>query len=413
MEEQPMGERMSCSKCGAPILVRTALKTNGLCMPCKGGYRESIEAGKRYAQERRDALERRERDRTEADLRLWSSLIEQVHYSPAGFDGLSHSQKLYFAVGGLERHVCNGGFHQYFLNDAGSYYAYAEEGLIAIGAFQTLELLREAKEMLFSAGPVPATIDERRRALFPRGEEGDLEIPKWIKSIEARLDDPRLDDLVRRYWVDSEGVGLRMKALARDCGLITNAGGDSGLYSDLYEHVDVIGDISRAIKDAFFPPDTFTGPAASETNYWYSSVLSSLGEAPLWRRSPDAEETWRFTYIGSWGGTRTATLSIHCTGAGSVRYKCLGVDQVLSTQASANQVFSFFDMLRRAEFWDAPTEIRTEGCDGAQWLLEGIKEGRYHLVARWSPGFESQAPQILAFAKACRLLLEYAGEPGE
>jgi hypothetical protein len=116
----------------------------------------------------------------------------------------------------LERHVCNGGFLQYFLNDSGSYYAYAEEGLIAIGAFQTLELLREAKEVLFSSDSVPATIDERRRELFPRNKEGDLEMLMWIEA--------RLDNLVRRYWVDSEGVGLRMKAFARGCGFITDAG---------------------------------------------------------------------------------------------------------------------------------------------------------------------------------------------
>ena len=30
-------------------------------------------------------------------------------------------------------------------------------------------------------------------------------------------------------------------------------------------------------------------------------------------------------------------------------------------------------------------EERTDGVDGAQWLVEGIKDGRYHLVDRWSP----------------------------
>jgi len=96
-------------------------------MPCKGGYRVSIEEGKRYIRAER------ERRLTDPYRKLWVSLVEKVYQSPTGFDGLSHPQKLYFAVGLLEGDVYNGGFHQYFFNDSGSYYAYAEEGLIAVG----------------------------------------------------------------------------------------------------------------------------------------------------------------------------------------------------------------------------------------------------------------------------------------
>jgi|SRR5450631_1380688 len=138
-------------------------------MPCKGGYRESIEEGKRYIREER------ERMLTDPYRKLWVSLVELVYHSPSAFDGLSHSQKLYFAVRLLEGDVNNGGFHQYFFNDAGSYYAYAEEGLIAVGAFQTLELLLEAKGVLFPSAPVPISIAERRRAL-----------PSYLKTIRQR-----------------------------------------------------------------------------------------------------------------------------------------------------------------------------------------------------------------------------------
>jgi hypothetical protein len=176
-------------------------------MPCKGGYRESIEEGKRQIREER------ERTLTDPYRRLWVSLVEQVHHSPTGFDGLSHPQKLYFAVGLLELDVYNGGFHQYFFNDSGSYYTFAEEGLIALGAFQTLELLQEAKEVLLPSVSVPVNIGERRRAL-PSYPEGNSLTPKWSK---------KLDDLDKRYWADSEGITLRLEAFARNHGLISNA----------------------------------------------------------------------------------------------------------------------------------------------------------------------------------------------
>jgi Domain of unknown function (DUF4375) len=126
-EGSPVSQKLPCSKCGVPILESTAMRTNGLCMPCKGGYRESIEKGKRYIREER------ERRLTGPFRKLWVSLVEKVHQSPTGFDGLSHREKLYFAVGLLEGEVYNGGFHQYFFNNSGSYYSYAEEGLIALG----------------------------------------------------------------------------------------------------------------------------------------------------------------------------------------------------------------------------------------------------------------------------------------
>ena len=203
-----MSQKVPCSKCGVPILESTAMRTNGLCMPCKGGYRVSIEEGKRYIREER------ERRLTDPYRKLWVSLVEKVYQSPTGFDGLSHPQKLYFAVGLLEGDVYNGGFHQYFFNDSGSYYAYAEEGLIAVGAFQTLELLQEAKETLFPGVPVPVKTAERRHS-FPSHPEGSLSTPKWSE---------KLDDLNKRFWADSEGVAIRFEAFARNHELISNKG---------------------------------------------------------------------------------------------------------------------------------------------------------------------------------------------
>jgi hypothetical protein len=176
-------------------------------MPCKGGYRESIDEGKRHIGEQR------ERMLTDPYRKLWVSLAELVHRSPSGFDGLSHPQKLYFAVSLLEGDVYNGGFHQYFFNNAGSYYVYAEEGLIALGAFQTLELLQEAKDVLFPSIPVPISIAERRRALSSYPEDNSP-TPEWSEKLDA---------LDNRYWADSEGITLRLEAFARNHGLVSIA----------------------------------------------------------------------------------------------------------------------------------------------------------------------------------------------
>jgi Domain of unknown function (DUF4375) len=203
-----VSQKVPCSKCGVPILESTAKRTNGLCIPCKGGYRESIEEGKRYIREER------EKRLTDPYRKVWVSLVEKVYHSTTGFDGLSHPEKLYFAVGLLVGEVYNGGFHQYFFNDSGSFYSYCEEGLITLGAFQTLELLQKAKEVLFPDASVPVRTGERRRVL-PSYPEGNSPTPKWSEI---------LDDLDKRYCADSEGIAILLETFARNHGLVSNTG---------------------------------------------------------------------------------------------------------------------------------------------------------------------------------------------
>ena len=142
-----MSQKVPCSKCGVSILESTALRTDGLCMPCKGGYRESIDLGKRHIGQQR------ERMLTDPYRELWVSLVELVHRSPSGFDGLSHPQKLYFAVSLLEGDVYNGGFHQYFFNNAGSYYVYAKRVSSRSAHSRRLNYCRKPKTYCFLPSP--------------------------------------------------------------------------------------------------------------------------------------------------------------------------------------------------------------------------------------------------------------------
>ncbi|HEY6447119.1 MAG TPA: hypothetical protein VIY53_11710 [Acidobacteriaceae bacterium] len=173
----------------------------------------------------------------------------------------------------------------------------------------------------------------------------------------------------------------------------------------------------------YFPPDTFTGSAAKLKTYQFSRVLYGFDESPLWRNPPDSKETWRFTYIGTWGRSRTVTLSVRRDGTGTVQLKWRDPETgnppetgnlhvPAPIEISADQVRRFYKTLRKAEFWEAPSEVRSKrlGLDGAEWLLEGVTGSRYHLVTRWCPGVESKSVQSLAFADACRLLLEFASD---
>ena len=46
----------------------------------------------------------------------------------------------------------------------------------------------------------------------------------------------------------------------------------------------------------------------------------------------------------------------------------------------------FLQVIEANSFWKLPSRDETRmGCDGAQWIVEGVKDGNYHIVDRWSP----------------------------
>ena len=149
-----MTDRVACTSCGVKILPETAEKNNGLCMPCKGGYRKNIEASKKFHEQQKV-------ERESPARKHWVWLVNQVHKSEAGFAGLSHPNKLFFAACLLEGEVYNGGFDQYFFNSSADYYTYAIQGLTEMGALESCRLLVQAKELYFGHKPVPQTQTSR------------------------------------------------------------------------------------------------------------------------------------------------------------------------------------------------------------------------------------------------------------
>jgi hypothetical protein len=167
-------------------------------MPCHGGYRQKID----------DALLRaraeREKEQNDPFRKLWLSLVDRVDSTPQGFSGLTEEEKLYFAVSLLDGEVRNGGFDQYFFNHSGSYYQYAEQGLIALDANHILQLLRSAKETVFPAIEVPVDTATRRKLLREQREH--------VAS--------KLDDLDRIYYRDPDLLESRLQSFVREKALI-------------------------------------------------------------------------------------------------------------------------------------------------------------------------------------------------
>ncbi|MCC5849529.1 MAG: DUF4375 domain-containing protein [Verrucomicrobia bacterium] len=199
-----MKEKIPCTKCGALILPETAERTEGLCMPCKQGNRESIEASKEYYKKLKEYDPVRE---------LWKSLVERVHHSEAGLDGLNEAEKIYYTVCVLNGEVFNGGFEQFFSNNSGEYYKMAVDGLFILQAFQCLKLLKEAKDILFYDNAIPSDHIERYESMKKLSEEEEHrgEIPDWSL---------RLDQIDAEYYKDPDDLYCKLDQYAEIHGLV-------------------------------------------------------------------------------------------------------------------------------------------------------------------------------------------------
>jgi hypothetical protein len=157
----------------------------------------------------------------------------------------------------------------------------------------------------------------------------------------------------------------------------------------------------------YFPPQTFTGRAGDFQVHWFSRELYALGEKPLWPPASESERTYRITVLPAFTIPESVTLTVLADGSGQIRFRAtdarhehLNVEGV--STISSQQVADFTALLNRVQFWQMPTESRQLGLDGAEWILEGVQRGNYHIVLRWCP---SKTP----FGEAGRSLFDLAG----
>lgn len=121
-------EKVPCAECGEPVSVAKARERNGLSFTCNLKHQEKVpcaECGKpvpaKQAAKRQGFCLHCSLKRNPFFV-LYSSLVERVYRSPAGFAAFSDEERLYYAMTLFQNEVNNGGFHQFFFNSSGSYY---------------------------------------------------------------------------------------------------------------------------------------------------------------------------------------------------------------------------------------------------------------------------------------------------
>lgn len=126
---------------------------------------------------------------------------------------------------------------------------------------------------------------------------------------------------------------------------------------------------------------------------WYSGQLRALNEPLIFDQRNGT--IYRFTWLRTFhhpvairvqkNKDKTLLTWKMSDGAGGYSPGELTVDKTRElTNSEWDEIQKLLD---KAEYWDMPTNEQSDimGTDGSQWIIEGVRNGKYNVVDRWTP----------------------------
>jgi hypothetical protein len=154
-----------------------------------------------------------------------------------------------------------------------------------------------------------------------------------------------------------------------------------------------VGIFAADIQRVYFVPGTFD----SILETWFSAELRMLEEPSLLRLSEETKsESYRFLWLRTFNQPIVVRLDIMSDGTGTITSKVANgeagfpytsktLSRSVSRPVPRTQVQSFLRQVTELGFWSLPTTLKGDqtGNDGSEWIIEGLKDGKYHVVERW------------------------------
>lgn len=138
-----------------------------------------------------------------------------------------------------------------------------------------------------------------------------------------------------------------------------------------------------AIADAFY-------------NDWWSRQLAAMGEGALFTRTGENAEVYRMMFLPTWGPARAIRIERSEDRAYAVVKALDGLAGFETGSLVSSERFELstedWDRLSRLRaasgFFEAPTFGPRHGLgrDGHSWVIEGVRDGRYHVITRRALG---------------------------
>ncbi len=151
------------------------------------------------------------------------------------------------------------------------------------------------------------------------------------------------------------------------------------------------------IQGNYFPDKIFSEKDSSNSfvNKWYSKHLTALKEPSIYEQKNDEGVLlFRFLWLRTFHHPISIRLEIQKDGTGLLFVKMTSgaggyepgkIKKSYNKKIDKEGVSKFLELLINEGFWELPCRDDSMGLDGAQWIIEALSEGRYHLVDRWTP----------------------------
>lgn len=150
--------------------------------------------------------------------------------------------------------------------------------------------------------------------------------------------------------------------------------------------------VRRCAQASYFPTGTLRQDRRAEWNTKYYAAMLEQSFTCF----EDDEEVYRLLYLASFEYPTAVRVWRNGTQY-QIAIKQLSAE--LATEAgpedltynvtrslTAEEWNKIQELVNKASFWSMQSvDVRDLGLDGATYLLEGKKDGKYHVVDRWSP----------------------------
>jgi hypothetical protein len=163
-------------------------------------------------------------------------------------------------------------------------------------------------------------------------------------------------------------------------------------------------------KVNYFPADAFGDEFLRE---WFSTVLLRLNEPSLYERSkPVSSQSYRFLWIRAFHHPVSIRFDVGRDGIAVLTVKVASGNggpspghliENRTRRITKERTAWFLGQINALEFWTLRSRYNSQppGPDGAEWVIEGIKDGNYIVVSRSPP--ENGAVRSLGLALALDL----------
>jgi hypothetical protein len=176
--------------------------------------------------------------------------------------------------------------------------------------------------------------------------------------------------------------------------------------------------------DSYFPIKTKSGGegVTAFESKWYGKSLERMSEPRLPGLAKDVNaNVYRIMILPTWGNPIAVRVQRHgelyslsarrLDGQGG--YDPGKLVESKNSELSTKDSKTLEQLIQNVSFFQLPTDDDVFGHDGDEWIIEGVSQGKYHVVVRWcADSHDSEKRKLTAFLALCKFLLDKSALSG-